>query len=458
MLGDDRRVPRPVRRRAATSASTPSPGCGPSCGRPACAPARPTTRHALHTPYWWLRCAVGKLRDDDHPLVRLYHRLLVWDIAKAPLATRLPDRLLNPVLGKSLVVYARKPGEPAMWLPDVPGIVTARSLRGDRRLDRRVAAAVRDDPVVPRRARRPVEPRRGGDGAVARRSAGRRRAGLRVARPHAAARRLVAPVLPGRLASSRTSSTPTCAPTSPPACGSTTCCTTTPASSRPCGRSSSGPSTSCSTCRPRGVRSSGPATPTARRGRSRCSPGRRRSATRCAARSRWPTISGHERPDWELSAAALAHVIVHEPEAFQPKHRWAMDWYYPVLTGVIGGDAGRERLGGPVRRVRDGRPRACGASTTARGSPPPRRASAPSPTSPSASADIGPRAVLVGAGSCGPTTGRYWTGIVFPEEVHFPGGEQSTYTAASVVLAADAIAGSSPPARCSPTRPGCCRR
>ncbi len=68
--------------------------------------------HSLHTPYWWLRCAVGRLRDEDHPLVRLYHRLLVWDITQAPLVTRIPDRLLNPVLGKSLVVYARKPEEP----------------------------------------------------------------------------------------------------------------------------------------------------------------------------------------------------------------------------------------------------------------------------------------------------------------------------------------------------------
>lgn len=40
--------------------------------------------------------------------------------------------------------------------------------------------------------------------------------------------------------------------------------------------------------------------------------------------------------------------------------------------------------------------------------------------------------------------GAYWTGIVYPEEVHFPGQEQSTYTAAAVVLAADALAGSSP--------------
>ena len=64
--------------------------------------------HALHTPYWWLKCAVGP-KNDTHPLVRAYHRLLVWDITSAPPVTRVADRLLNPVLGKSLVVYATKP-------------------------------------------------------------------------------------------------------------------------------------------------------------------------------------------------------------------------------------------------------------------------------------------------------------------------------------------------------------
>ena len=42
--------------------------------------------------------------------------------------------------------------------------------------------------------------------------------------------------------------------------------------------------------------------------------------------------------------------------------------------------------------------------------------------------------------------GRYWTGVVFPEEVRFPDDEQSTYTAAAVILAADALEGSSPTA------------
>jgi hypothetical protein len=63
--------------------------------------------HALHSPYWWLRCLVGVDRDD-HPLVGQYHRLLVWDIVAAPPVTRLAERLLQPLIGKSLVVYVAK--------------------------------------------------------------------------------------------------------------------------------------------------------------------------------------------------------------------------------------------------------------------------------------------------------------------------------------------------------------
>ncbi|MEM7339551.1 MAG: class I SAM-dependent methyltransferase [Actinomycetota bacterium] len=64
--------------------------------------------HALHSPYWWLKCAVG-LDNTDHPLVKNYLKLLTWDITDAPTVTRTADRLLNPVLGKSLVVYADRP-------------------------------------------------------------------------------------------------------------------------------------------------------------------------------------------------------------------------------------------------------------------------------------------------------------------------------------------------------------
>jgi SAM-dependent methyltransferase len=64
--------------------------------------------HGLHSAYWWVKCAVGVDRDD-HPLVNAYHRLLVWDIVRRPLATRLAERMLDPLVGKSLVVYLRKP-------------------------------------------------------------------------------------------------------------------------------------------------------------------------------------------------------------------------------------------------------------------------------------------------------------------------------------------------------------
>jgi ubiquinone/menaquinone biosynthesis C-methylase UbiE len=64
--------------------------------------------HGLHAPYWWIKCAVG-VNKDDHPAAKAYHKLLVWDIMKQPLATRLAERVLNPVIGKSVVSYFTKP-------------------------------------------------------------------------------------------------------------------------------------------------------------------------------------------------------------------------------------------------------------------------------------------------------------------------------------------------------------
>jgi SAM-dependent methyltransferase len=62
--------------------------------------------HALHAPFWWLKCAVGVERDAA--VVRAYHRLLVWDLTERPWLTRTAERLLDPLFGKSLVVYADK--------------------------------------------------------------------------------------------------------------------------------------------------------------------------------------------------------------------------------------------------------------------------------------------------------------------------------------------------------------
>jgi len=60
--------------------------------------------HGLHSPYWWLRCLFWKRGEDTWP-VRTYHRLLVWDLMRKPWITRALEWLLNPLIGKSVVMY-----------------------------------------------------------------------------------------------------------------------------------------------------------------------------------------------------------------------------------------------------------------------------------------------------------------------------------------------------------------
>jgi hypothetical protein len=72
---------------------------------------RPTGRHhthGLHSPYWWLRCVVGPANDANRA-VAAYHRFLVWDIERSPWLTRALERILSPLIGKSLVLYFEKP-------------------------------------------------------------------------------------------------------------------------------------------------------------------------------------------------------------------------------------------------------------------------------------------------------------------------------------------------------------
>ena len=66
--------------------------------------------HSLHVPYWWLKCLFWR-QDPQHPWVDAYHRFLVWDLMENPWLTRWLDKLLNPILGKSIVMYyvATKP-------------------------------------------------------------------------------------------------------------------------------------------------------------------------------------------------------------------------------------------------------------------------------------------------------------------------------------------------------------
>ncbi|MEC9394510.1 MAG: prenyltransferase [Actinomycetota bacterium] len=157
---------------------------------------------------------------------------------------------------------------------------------------------------------------------------------------------------------------------------------------------------------------------------------------------------GSERPDWELSLGHLAHVVHTRPDgAFAPKERWAMDWYYPVLGGAVTGDEACAHLiarhdefvvtgpNGEVRGVRcvSDKDWATAAET------------AECALAHQLAGEHGMALDLLAATSpMRRPDGRYLTGLVYPDLVTFPTDECSTYTAAAVVLAADALGGCSP--------------
>jgi hypothetical protein len=154
---------------------------------------------------------------------------------------------------------------------------------------------------------------------------------------------------------------------------------------------------------------------------------------------------GTHRPDWELAAARLGEVIRTRPGAFEPKERWAMDWYYPILTGALRGEAAKSRLaehwdrfvmdGLGVRCVSD-EPWVTAAET------------AECALAHAAIGDLDTAAdVLRWTRAHRNDDGSYTTGIVYPDRVSFPDGERTAYTSAAVILAADAISGASPGSR-----------
>ncbi len=64
--------------------------------------------HALHAPFWWLKCIFWNSQEQSR-LIKLYHKLLVWDLMQRPWLTRTLETLLNPIMGKSIVMYFYKP-------------------------------------------------------------------------------------------------------------------------------------------------------------------------------------------------------------------------------------------------------------------------------------------------------------------------------------------------------------
>ena len=122
-----------------------------------------------------------------------------------------------------------------------------------------------------------------------------------------------------------------------------------------------------------------------------------------------------------------------------------MDWYYPVLAGVVTGAAGRARLeAGRGRFVMDGVGVRCVADR-------PWVTAAETCECAMAHAAVGEPEVaadlLASTRHLRHPAGSYFTGMVHPDRVHFPGGERTTYTAAAVVLAADAVGGVGPASR-----------
>jgi hypothetical protein len=147
-------------------------------------------------------------------------------------------------------------------------------------------------------------------------------------------------------------------------------------------------------------------------------------------------LVGEPQPEWELAAGRLGHALAEHEELFEVKSRFSMDWYYPVLGGAVRGAAGARRIDRRwddfvvtdlgIRCV-DDQPWVTGAETCelvlaldALG----RHEQA--------------RNLLADMQHLRDPDGSYWTGYVFADRARWP-VERSTWTAAAVILATDAL-------------------
>ncbi|HZP31312.1 MAG TPA: prenyltransferase [Acidimicrobiia bacterium] len=158
---------------------------------------------------------------------------------------------------------------------------------------------------------------------------------------------------------------------------------------------------------------------------------------------------GRERPDWELSLGSLAIAIAHRPDRFLDKARWAMDWYYPILGGVLRGEAAHARIAaGWATFVVGGRGVRCVSD-------------APWVTAAETcecvmaldaiGADAQARELFTAVHFLRDESGGYWTGANFDggrfhEDGELYPVEQPTWNSAAVVLAANALGGTGPTA------------
>ncbi|MDQ3151513.1 MAG: prenyltransferase [Actinomycetota bacterium] len=150
---------------------------------------------------------------------------------------------------------------------------------------------------------------------------------------------------------------------------------------------------------------------------------------------------GRPQPGWEVDLGRLRHALLHHPEAFAPKRRYSMDWYYPVLGGALRGDAARRRLAArwsdfvvPELGVRcvDDSPWVTGAETC----------ELVLALEAVGEADTATE-LFAAVQHLRDPDGSYWTGLVYTDGKRWP-VERSSWTAAAAVLAADALSRTTP--------------
>jgi hypothetical protein len=152
-------------------------------------------------------------------------------------------------------------------------------------------------------------------------------------------------------------------------------------------------------------------------------------------------LMDHSQPEWELAAGRLGHALREHRGEFLDKSTFSMDWYYPVLGGALRGDEARAVLAGRWKdfvvpglgiRCVDTHPWVTGAETCELAL---------------ALDSLGDRdralLLLRDMQHLRAEDGAYWTGYVYPDEALWP-EERTTYTAAAVILAVDALSDTTP--------------
>lgn len=393
--------------------------------------------HGLHSPYWWLRCAVGPARDDQ-PLVAAYKRLLEWDIVKAPRVTRVLDAALSPVIGKSFVVYANKPVD--FIAPSQRHTNTGLPTRDELRTTAQWIASLQlSNGMIPWFVGGHCDPWNHVETAMA----------LDVMGMHVEARRAYEWLLTtqrsdgswhnyyesnGAVKESKLDSN-VCAYIAAGIWHHWQCSDDLAAIERFWPMVERAMTFVLNMRRKDGTIlwakevDAEPWSYALLTGSSSI-----RHSLHCGANV--AALLGEPRPLWRAAADAIDAVINYSPTTFEPKDRWAMDWYYPVLSGALTDDAAKLRLNdswetfyladGGIRCVSD-EPWVTASET------------AECALAYSAIGDQHSASELLRLTSLHrQENGAYLTGIVYPQRIAFPADEVSAYTGAAVILAADA--------------------